>query len=635
MTSRTAIIFLFVSLFVLIAPQLYGQTESVFYRIEGKGIKPLYVFGVAPSAHELTYATGDSVFIALAQSEALVSIFYPDSANEEELLLKDEIKISKLINSTKFGRADELFEQWQNQSLRKYDSYQPLFIRDLLANAMYKKIVGSSVKDFVEMLADEQGIQNIRLTGFPQLPSAYSNIPLATQADILIDFVMQSGSLEKNYQRLTGQYLAGRPGNMAMIQKTAYHYEYSRQVCRFWVNHLLACIDQNAFDRSLFVMVDGSLLGGKEGLISSLVDHGFTASPVQTDFSVLYRSKGSADIYLNSDSIVFKEQEGIDYYNLNLQYDEQYISSIIPNWYTTTSFGGTFSVRTPEPPTLETEQVPLDFGSMKVYLYKYDDKAINSFYVVSFNDYPPYFRESIEGDFFRHVVSRSVEKLGGTLLLEKDISTHEFEGREIEVLAEREFVIRARFYLVGNRMYQVMLGATKDRAYTEENEAYFKSFRLINDRENKWFRLQLGHASVELPAEPTVQQTAVNSIHGQVHTFSYETSGRQTNLDYLLNLSHYPDGFKIKNEDVFYRSLLYKLADRVSGVLIKEEDIKFNKFKGKYIEMGSGTDVLYRGYFLYADNRLYQVMVRGPEDSAYSNFAEKFLRSFHLSALEY
>lgn len=637
MTSRffSSIILHFFFL-VAIRPAIGQNTNSVFFKIEGKGIKPVYIFGVSASAEELTYSTGDSVYIGLSESDAIMSVSYPDSIAMEEFKLPEGVRISDLLNNTKLGRIEEQFLAVLNKSLWKYEKYQPLFLRDLMVQAWQKKKIGPSIKDFLLMLAAEQQKEYLPVSGYPEINEFYRQMPLQIQADILVDFVVKSGNYERLIKKMTGQYLSGNPDKMAMIQKTGFHFEYYNSVCRKWIEILSKKIIDKGFNQKLFVVINGEWLGGKHGLISVMKDKGFKVSPIRTDFSVLYVPNGNQGKDTKvQDTSIYVQNNSIDYYDLHLDYNEEYFASKIPTWYSTTSFSGTFSIKTPEPPAVDIEYVPLMDGSMKVYLYKYDDKAINSFYVVSYNDYPPNFRESIEGDFFRQVVTKSVEKLGGSLLMEKNVSTPEFEGREIEVLADREFVIRAKFYLVGNRMYQVMLGATQDRAYTKENDAYFRSFRIINDSGNKWFELNLGQASVYLPEEPSVKVSKTNSTTGEVLSHSYEVHGAYTNLDYILNVTYYPEKFKVKNLETFYRKLLYTTAESINGVMINEKDVKFNKFSGKYMEFGSGTDLLYRGYFLFYNGRLYQLMVRGTEDSAYSNFAEKFLQSFKLSPLEY
>jgi hypothetical protein len=284
----------------------------------------------------------------------------------------------------------------------------------------------------------------------------------------------------------------------------------------------------------------------------------------------------------------------------------------------------------PARPDIREDWVPAGNGEVKLHIYQFEDRALNLFYLVGYYDYPPNSNLGQEQTFFRDLISRSVSKFNGTLLLERDISTDQFKGREIEVSVKNETTIRTRFYLIGNRVYQVTLGATGQKAYSKQNEAFLRSFRILDQRHKRWFTLTVGTGTLEILNEPTATKGSMELGGVHFHTANYYLRDDQTNLEYLATIASCPEEYKIRKTDGLYRKALQSVARETGSVLIHEKPMEFGKVEGRYAEFGASDNTVTRLLVLYVNHRIVQLMVQGPEDSAFSGLADRFFDTYEV-----
>ena len=143
-----------------------------------------------------------------------------------------------------------------------------------------------------------------------------------------------------------------------------------------------------------------------------------------------------------------------------------------------TSSDGNFSVSIPAAPS---EQVQKS-GSLTIHQFvaTQDDVA----YIIIYVDYPAgMIKPGMEERVLNAARDGATGNSKGRLLKERHIKLQgKYPGRELLVLtADGKTAVKDRIYLVGNRMYQVMVSGTQEKLATPEIKAYLDSFQLTGN----------------------------------------------------------------------------------------------------------------------------------------------------------
>jgi len=140
---------------------------------------------------------------------------------------------------------------------------------------------------------------------------------------------------------------------------------------------------------------------------------------------------------------------------------------------------GRFSVALPDKPTERTVKVKFGDADIELRLFAVNQKDKERAFVVSYSDYP---KDKIGADREKFVAERiegNVSNLKGKVVSNEKLTLGKgkFPGREVRVeLAEKKQLYRARAYLAGERVYQVVLLGSDEFVKGKEADDYFASF---------------------------------------------------------------------------------------------------------------------------------------------------------------
>jgi hypothetical protein len=148
------------------------------------------------------------------------------------------------------------------------------------------------------------------------------------------------------------------------------------------------------------------------------------------------------------------------------------------------SEAGRFSVMTPTP--LEEMVQPLEIQGEKIDLHIFSGQLGDSGYFVSYWDYSP---EPIHPDRLEKMLDASrdgsVANVSGRLIREGKLTLMGNPGRELVIETGSQTGpetrrLQGRVFIVGNRMYQIMVVAPKDQKSRPETEAFLQSLKLLD-----------------------------------------------------------------------------------------------------------------------------------------------------------
>lgn len=145
------------------------------------------------------------------------------------------------------------------------------------------------------------------------------------------------------------------------------------------------------------------------------------------------------------------------------------------------SEAGEFSISTPAPFEETQQSVDTPVGTVEIVTFTAETEQ--SAYVVAYTDYPP---EIVEQSNPQELLDSSrdgaVTNIGGTLVREKEIDLKGNPGRSLLINANTDegdaTMVRSDIYLVGNRLYQVLVVAPEPIMREGSADRFLQSFNL-------------------------------------------------------------------------------------------------------------------------------------------------------------
>lgn len=142
--------------------------------------------------------------------------------------------------------------------------------------------------------------------------------------------------------------------------------------------------------------------------------------------------------------------------------------------YTLADAAGGFSVRLPAAPEAETDTVPTDHGPMQAMTWSYT--AETAVYMVTYNEFPP--DVLVHGTPEQQLAGArdgSLASTGGELVSESQLELSGHPGLEMAVRVNGG-AYRARLFLAGPRLYQILIAAEEDGVFSDVATAFLESF---------------------------------------------------------------------------------------------------------------------------------------------------------------
>jgi hypothetical protein len=140
---------------------------------------------------------------------------------------------------------------------------------------------------------------------------------------------------------------------------------------------------------------------------------------------------------------------------------------------------GKFSVTLPEKPAEKTSKVPTDLGKLELHIFIVDQK--DRAFLVTYSDYPPKTVGDNAEKLLAGVIEGNAKSLKGKVLSDEKITIGKgkYPGREVRIeMPDKKGLYRARIYIVGDRLYQVVALGPDEFAKSKAVDDYMKSFTI-------------------------------------------------------------------------------------------------------------------------------------------------------------
>jgi hypothetical protein len=143
---------------------------------------------------------------------------------------------------------------------------------------------------------------------------------------------------------------------------------------------------------------------------------------------------------------------------------------------------GRFAVRFPSVPAATKHTLNTPAGPVALLGFTVTDKAKSMGYAVLYSDIPLKPGQAVDPDRMLGAgVFALADRPENRLVEDRLISLDGNPGREVVVEQSEQVLVKARIYVVGQRLYQVIVIAPKAKGFPPEAAAFLDSFRLLRD----------------------------------------------------------------------------------------------------------------------------------------------------------
>ncbi|GEM_PF-5859310 len=148
------------------------------------------------------------------------------------------------------------------------------------------------------------------------------------------------------------------------------------------------------------------------------------------------------------------------------------------DWVVVQPADSSFSVEMPGKPQEQKKVVDSEIGKLDVFLYIYEQA--NSGYIVSYNDYPESAMNTnvVPDSVYNNAARSALASTRGTLISKNKITYRGHPGIELKYSIPGNVLVRSRYFLVNNRLYQLMAIGNEETLYNSFSEWFFNSFKI-------------------------------------------------------------------------------------------------------------------------------------------------------------
>ena len=156
-----------------------------------------------------------------------------------------------------------------------------------------------------------------------------------------------------------------------------------------------------------------------------------------------------------------------------------------PSWQEFKSPAGRYSIMIPGKPKEQQQSIESATGPLELRIASLEDRS--GAYMVMYSDYPSDLIQPEVADKVLDSAARGgASSMNGEIVQVNPFSLGSFPGREAEFKVPAQgsqpaMKMKVRYFLVNNRMYQVMVMVTQNQAFPEAAQKFFDSFTLIDN----------------------------------------------------------------------------------------------------------------------------------------------------------
>lgn len=671
---RNIALYLFISLMAHIA----NAQESLLWKVtspDGKFTSYILCSTELSGAENYDVATGAAEIMEKVNTVAFFNVPDPTEIQNIPVFMK-----SPGDNTLKgyYKREDRIrFELMVNDKLKSspenYYSLKPLYVLSLLKEKDHAAAVDFQQTILLD-IALQQSKPTLSMVTIRQIAGVMDQMDFSTQATVLSNYVNNIQSYLDGDAEKFNAYVQQSLTDYMKVVNSSEQPAYINVMLSGMNDLLLKKIEPLSTQQSVLYVLDAELVSGESGIIKKLRNKGFgvvaepfnlklysgnnpqitgnanpnnataSISNIPDDFPSL-TIMPAINGYVNPEEIkvINIKEQGADQRDF-IAYRDPFgdffdmaaaDTLFLESWYELKGTDANFKVKVPLKGEWEQSETPWSNGGViKKFVYTNNHAKSDLFYSVGYTVYPPTFVQNNKNNFFEQFIQSTKDQISGEIISQRIVSNPNFTGREFTAVVGDSFFVRSQFLLQDNVLYQLLVGGPGDNPFSVYAESFLNSFETASNVLVNWHFFQQPSFNCYLPTPPSKQTKSYTLPTGPLTVVTYTSTDYKELIDYSVIQSTYPPGHKFGNKNAFFDDLIAAAEKSYIGKAYKVEKVENNGIEGRYVEMQLMNSKIYRIYFYFDGNTVYQFAAGGDGQILVSNNATRFIQSIHFLTLE-
>ncbi len=273
----------------LVTAQTNDATQSLLWKIAGKGLQPSYLFGTIHAVCPQDFSIPEQVKASLQQTSQLaleIDMDAPNFAAEllQSAMLPPDQSLESFFSAADYQLLAAHFQQSMGIDIQYLNKMKPFMLQSLLFSELTDCPAESYEQHLVEM-AHAQGKEVIGVETVQEQLQAMDHLPSNAQADMLLKTLKDMAEAKADYRKMVQLYLAQDLQGLAKLSEaemdTATYAQYEQAFLTDRNKRWVPVIEREAKARSTFFAVGAGHLAGEKGLLHLLRQQGYTVTPLK------------------------------------------------------------------------------------------------------------------------------------------------------------------------------------------------------------------------------------------------------------------------------------------------------------------------------------------------------------------
>ena len=280
------VIGLFIGLFIVTDVQAQELEKTLLWKIEGKGIKPSYIYGTFHLLPQKDFEVKDKVREAFNTSEQIVLELDMDDPSMQKQVMEnasmlDGKTLDQLLTEEEYAIMDRILVSTIGAGLDNYNTVKPVVLSSLLLPTLVDGLPASFELTFVQM-ASESGKEVLGLETVQEQMKVFDKIPYEDQIDDILEIVTEREKMKKLFNSMIEVY---KKEDVNKMHKMISQYMDGENELTYFLSDRnkkwIARIGKYAKQKPSFFGVGAGHLAGEYGVINLLMKEGYTVTAVQ------------------------------------------------------------------------------------------------------------------------------------------------------------------------------------------------------------------------------------------------------------------------------------------------------------------------------------------------------------------
>lgn len=271
--------------FTAIELKAQDMPNTLLWKVEGKDIKPSYVFGTLHLLPQSDFLLKKKVENAFMETDLLVlELDMDDPGLQAETMkhanMKDGKTLDQLFSEGEYKAIDAELQASVGVGLQMFNTFKPFVISAFFV----AKLVGEQPASFegsLVSMAQAQGNEVEGLETVAEQMAMFDRFPYEDQADDIVEMIEDMERTKSIYRKLVDLYKAEDLNGMSEMMDEYFNGPNEMEILLVERNkNWIPLMEAKAKEQPTFFGVGAGHLGGPQGVVMLLKQAGYTVTPV-------------------------------------------------------------------------------------------------------------------------------------------------------------------------------------------------------------------------------------------------------------------------------------------------------------------------------------------------------------------